>query len=49
MSKIVTPQFSTYEEGVKFWDNLDTSEMMDDDGEWLQFETPFRRAVRVAI
>ena len=43
------PQFKSYEEEANFWDNLDTGELMDDDGEWLKLETPLRRAVRVAI
>ncbi|MDI6781720.1 MAG: hypothetical protein QME49_06450, partial [bacterium] len=37
------------EEEANFWDNLDTSAVMEDDGEWFQFETPNKRAIRVAI
>ncbi len=49
MSKLQVPEFKTYEEEVTFWDNLDTSAFMEDDGEWFQFETPNKRAIRVAI
>ena len=33
------PEFKTYEEEVTFWDNLDTVNFMEDDGEWFHFET----------
>jgi len=33
------PEFKTYEEEVTFWDNLDTADFMEDDGEWFHFET----------
>ena len=33
------PEFKTYEEEVTFWDNLDTVDFMEDDGEWFHFET----------
>ena len=49
MNKLQVPEFKTYEEEVTFWDNLDTSAFMIDDGEWFQFETPNKRAIRVAI
>ena len=43
------PEFKTYEEEVTFWDNLDTADFMEDDGEWFHFETENQRAARVAI
>jgi hypothetical protein len=43
------PEFKTYEEEAAFWDNLDTAPYMQDDGEWFRFETPEKRAIRVAI
>lgn len=49
MSKLETPQFKTYEEEAAFWDNLDTAPYMEDDGKWFRFETPNKRAIRVAI
>ena len=49
MSQIQLPEFKTYEEEATFWDNLDTAPFMDDDGEWFRFETPMKRAIRVAI
>jgi len=49
MSKLQVPEFKTYEEEVVFWDNLDTAPYMEDDGEWFRFETPNKRAIRVAI
>jgi hypothetical protein len=49
MSQIQMPEFKTYEEEATFWDNLDTAPFMDDDGEWFRFETPMKRAIRVAI
>ena len=49
MSRLELPEFKTYEEEATFWDSLDTSDFMEDDGEWFSFETPSKRAVRVAI
>ncbi len=49
MSKLQAPEFKTYEEETTFWDNLDTADYMEDDGEWFRFETPTKRAIRVAI
>ncbi len=49
MSKLQVPDFKTYEEEAAFWDNLDTAPYMEDDGEWFRFETPNKRAIRVAI
>jgi hypothetical protein len=43
------PEFENYEEEAEYWDNLDTAEFMEDDGQWFQFETAIKRAVRVAI
>lgn len=49
MNELQIPEFNTYEEEAEFWDNLDTADYMEDDGEWFRFETPTRRAIRVAI
>lgn len=49
MSKLKVPEFNTYDEEAAFWDNLDTAPYMEDDGEWFRFETPNKRAIRVAI
>jgi hypothetical protein len=49
MSQLQMPEFKTYEEEAEFWDNLDTADSMEDDGEWFSFETPTKRAIRVAI
>ena len=49
MNKLQLPEFKTSEEETRFWDNLDTSDLMEDDGEWFRFETSEKRAVRVAI
>ncbi|GEM_PF-861747 len=49
MNKLEVPEFKTYEEEAAFWDNLDTAPFMEDDGEWFRFETPNKRAIRVAI
>jgi hypothetical protein len=49
MSRLQVPEFKTYEEEAAFWDNLDTAPFMEDDGEWFRFETPSKRAIRVAI
>lgn len=43
------PVFSNYEEEAAFWDKLDTADLMIDDDEWFHFDTPNKRAVRVAI
>ena len=49
MNELQLPEFKTYEEEVDFWDNLETADFMEDDGEWFRFETPTRRAIQVAI
>ena len=49
MKELQVPEFNTYEEETAFWDNLDTTDFMVDDGEWFRFETPHKRAIRVAI
>ncbi len=49
MKELQVPEFKTYEEEAAFWDNLDTADFMADDGEWFRFDTPHKRAVRVAI
>ena len=47
MKALKVPEFSTYEEEAAFWDNLDTADFMEDDGEWFCFDT--NQAIRVAI
>lgn len=42
-------EFKSYEEETAFWDNLDTADFMEDDGEWFRFDTPHKRAIRVTI
>ena len=49
MNQISMPEFKNYEEEAQFWDNLDTADFMEDDGEWFRFATPVKRAIRVAI
>ena len=49
MKELQVPEFKTYEEEAAFWDNLDTADFMEDDGEWFRFGTPHKRAIRVAI
>ena len=49
MKELQVPKFANYEEEATFWDNLDTADFMAEDGEWFRFDTPHKRAVRVAI
>jgi len=49
MTTLEMPTFESYEQEAEFWDNLDTADFMPDDDEWLHFNTPDRRALRVAI
>lgn len=49
MKKLQVPEFKSREEEAEFWDNLDTADFMEDDGEWFRFDTPHKRAIRVAI
>ena len=49
MKALQVPEFKNYEEEAAFWDNLDTADFMEDDGEWFRFDMPNKRAVRVAI
>ena len=48
MKELHVPEFSTYEEEADFWDNLDTADFMEDEDQWFRFETPHKRAIRVA-
>ena len=47
MKTLQVPEFSTYEEEAAFWDNLDTADFMEDDGQWFRFDT--NKVIRVAI
>ena len=49
MKELKVPEFKNREEEAAFWDNLDTADFMEDDGEWFRFDTPHKRAIRVAI
>ncbi len=49
MKELQVPKFESYEEEATFWDQLDTADFMEDDGEWFRFDTPHKRAIRVAI
>ena len=49
MKKLKVPKFKSYEEEAEFWDNLDTADFMEDDGEWFRFDTPHKRADRDPI
>ena len=49
MNELKVPDFKSYEEEAAFWDNLDSADFMEDDGEWFRFDTLHKRAVRVAI
>ena len=49
MKALQVPEFKSYEEEVAFWDNLDTADFMEADGEWFRFGTPHKRAIRVTI
>lgn len=49
MNNLEAPEFTSYEDEAAFWDELDTGDFMEDDGEWFRFETPNKRAVRIAV
>jgi predicted DNA binding CopG/RHH family protein len=49
MNRLEIPEFTSYDEEAAFWDNLDTGDFMQDDGKWFRFETPTKRAVRIAV
>lgn len=49
MTQLQVPDFTSYEDEAKFWDELDTRDLLRDDGEWFHFETPLPRAMRIAI
>ena len=49
MNQLQIPVFKSYEEEATFWDNMDTADFMEDDGEWFHFDTPHQRAVRIPI
>jgi len=38
MNELIVPEFDSYEAEAVFWDTLDTSPFMVDDGEWFKFE-----------
>ncbi len=37
-NNLVVPEFRSRAEEAAFWDNLDTADYMEDDGEWFTFE-----------
>ena len=49
MKNLEAPEFTSYDDEAAFWDDLDTGDFMEDDGEWFRFETPNKRAVRIAV
>ena len=49
MNALQIPEFKNYEEEAAFWDNLDTPDFMENDGEWFRFDTPYKRTIRVVI
>ena len=49
MKALRVPEFTNHEEEAAFWENLDTADFMEDDGEWFSFDTPHKREIRVAI
>ena len=49
MKALQVSEFKSYEEEAEFWDNLDTADFIEDDGEWFRLDTPHKRAIRVAI
>ena len=49
MKTLQIPEFKNYEEEAAFWDNLDTADFMEDDGEWFRFDTPHKKAIHVPI
>ena len=48
MKALQVPEFKSYEEEAAFWDNLDTADFIEDDGEWFRFDTPHKKAVHFA-
>ena len=48
MKEMTVPKFKNYEEEAAFWDNLDTADFMEDDGEWFRFQTSQKRPIQVA-
>lgn len=40
MKELQVPKFESYEEEATFWDQLDTADFMEDDGEGFRFDTP---------
>ena len=46
MKELQVPELKSYEEEAAFWDNLDTADFMEDDGEWFRFETPYKPGIR---
>ena len=49
MKELKVPESNSYEEEAAFWENLDTADFMEDDAKWFRFDTPHKRAIRVAI
>lgn len=40
MNELRVPEFETCEEEADFWDNLNTGDFMEDDGEWFGLDPP---------
>ena len=49
MKALQIPEFKNYEEEAAFWDNLDTADFIEDNGEWFRFDTPCKRVIHVVI
>ncbi|MXZ22291.1 MAG: hypothetical protein F4X14_17590 [Caldilineaceae bacterium SB0661_bin_32] len=48
MKELQVPEFKNYQEEAEFWDNLDTADFMEDDGEWFRFQTSQNQPIQVA-
>ena len=49
MKYLQVPKFKNYEEEARFWNRLDTANLMEDDEEWFRCDTPHKQAIRVTI
>ncbi len=47
MKELQVPEFICHRAEVAFWDNLETADFMEDDGEWFRFETPCNPAMAI--
>ena len=48
MKQLAVAKFQNFEKEAAFWDNLDTADFMEDDGEWIRFQESQNQPIQMA-